>query len=417
MLSAFALGLAFLPLQSDGAKLLDEMLTQLEAGRYDRDSVLTVIAAGPAILPIVRQIHRFLDGDLEYAVELRYECGDPELRTWCLKVLESGGSQERAAGMRGLFRVGTQTDLPVIRKGFGDPNTEVWTAFALGRLKDKQAIPDLVARLGKSGGNEGASSAAPHVYTGTIKDASVSALIRIGEEAGPAVTAFLERCKDLEGIQNACRVLRSIGYPSCVDALYHAANRLAPSASGRGIAQMIFQDVLEALAIYGDPRVKDFLGDDASVSVPKRVPLQGTNNLARRLETLITSRYWDAAEATYLLNSHPLETHAFLKSYFSSTSMGQISIVLESLAENDESALAGPIWTELAHSKNSEVRTYLASSLRFNRSPVALSLMADPDPEVRKKAREAAAIHYGVPMAMPMFTARIEKLVRQVAKN
>lgn len=413
MLLAIGLAASLLSLPGRGARLLESTDKALDSGfiQGHYDEVKTVMVAPERFLPKVRKLADLPKFDLEFVVELRAECNDPELRTWCHAKLKQGSSEERAAAMRGLYRIGTAEDVPVIIAGLGQEETERWSALALGRLKAKQAVPLLVARLGRGPASSGAGSAPPGVLTLNLKEACRFALQDFGPDIVPAILPLIQPGSDADAVSAACKIVRRFRAEVARDRVFAVARvRLAQLQATQKPSfeqYMELRELVFTLRQFSDDRAEPFERALADTPYTAERAVDIEPDPLPTLETLLRYKpsYGIDSAVGKVLDHEPQLAAKFIEENFdriAKENLGELldRVIRSKIADDDQFR----ILVTAAKSKVAKARQYACYGfgilLRPESRQQLLQLMLDEDPDVRRQATETASILIGVPMAL-----------------
>jgi len=203
-------------------------------------------------------ISRASEGDNRAAMKLVEAMGSPDkdmalaaykgvidlgagMEPWLTRGLESSKDSVVEASAAALGNLGDSGSLPaLIRVLEKEGGRRYAAAWALGEIGDLSAVPDLVRVLGSN--------------DTLLRKSAVRALVKLGPEAGPAVTAFLSEAEDEKSQRAAIRVVGELRAKSAIDVLISIddLNRDAAAwALGRIGGQRALEPLLEALS---DPR-------------------------------------------------------------------------------------------------------------------------------------------------------------------
>jgi HEAT repeat protein len=203
-------------------------------------------------------ISRASEGDNRAAMKLVEAMGSPDkdlalaaysgvidlgidFQPWLIKGLESPNDSVVEASAAALGNLGDSGSLPaLIRILEGDEARRYAAAWALGEIGDLTAVPNLVPILGSK--------------DMLLRKSAVRALVKMGPEAGAAVTTFLSAAKNAGSERAAIRVVGELKTVMAVDRLISidGPNRDAAAwALGRIGGQRALEPLLDALS---DPR-------------------------------------------------------------------------------------------------------------------------------------------------------------------
>lgn len=412
MLVAIGLAATLLSLPSRGERLIESTTKALDSGFLEGhyDEVKTIIVARDRFLPMVRRLENNPKTDPEFVVELRAECADPELRFWCRTKLEEGSRAERTAAMRGLYRIGTAEDVPAMIAGLGQEETERWAALALGRLKAKEAVPLLVARLGR-GPSGGAGCAPPGVLTLSLKEACCFALQDFGPQIVGSILPLIHPGSDSDAISGACRIVRRFQAEIARDRVFAVARvRLAQlQASKKPTFEqyMEMRELISTLRQFSDDRAEPFERALAKTRYTAERAKDLEPDPLPTLETLFRYKpHYDIdVDVKKVLDHEPELAVDFIKSNLhriTPENQAELlqTIISSKIAEEDQFE----IMMLAAKSKIAKARQTACYGfgilLRPESRRMLIQLMLDEDPNVRRQATETASILIGVPMAL-----------------
>jgi HEAT repeat protein len=221
------------------------ILTLLLSGCSGSDDVPTLIEKarqddGKAAMNLVRAM-----GSADRDVALAAYSGVIDLgidfQPWLIKGLESPNDSVVEASAAALGNLGDSGSLPaLIRILEGDGARRYAAAWALGEIGDLTAVPNVVPILGSK--------------DMLLRKSAVRALVKLGPEAGAAVTTFLSAAKDAGSERAAIRVVGELKTGMAIDILIsiNGPNRDAAAwALGRIGGEGVLEPLLEALS---DPR-------------------------------------------------------------------------------------------------------------------------------------------------------------------
>lgn len=404
------LAASFLTLPARGARLIDSATKCLESGLLEAqyDEIKTIIVARDRFLPMVRKLENRPKVDLEFVVELRAECHDPELRDWCHAKLAKGSPKERAAAMRGLYRIGVAEDVKDIFIGLEQDSTERWAALTLGRLKVKEAIPLLIGKLGRPQQTGGASSP-PGLLTVDMPEACQLALQDFGPEVVPYILPLIHPGIDESVIVAACKIVRRFRAGEACDRVYEVAKvRLAQLRSAKKPTfeqYMEMRELIFTLRQFSDPRSTPFEKAIASTrySTDRGVDLEPDPNAC--LATLVQPGQPLSPDIRKVLDHEPELAAEYVLANFASIEDSKMPELLHGLVSSSMSKdLQFQVLDLAARSGSALTRRYACDGLGQLLWPAAdktlLRLVIDPDPDVRRQAIEASAILIGVPIAL-----------------
>lgn len=411
MLTSIAIAATLLSLPSQGAKLIESTDKALETGflQGHYEEIRTIMLAPDRFLLRVRKLADLPRINQEFVVEVRAECKDPELREWCYAKLKEGSGEERSAAMRGLYRIRSKDDLPAFFAGLGHEDTERWAALALGRLKVEEAIPQLVARLGRSGaGGTGAASGPAHALMMDLKEACRSALIDIGPVALPHVLRLLHPGSDSSAVAEACKIVRRLRAGEATDRVFNVARvRLAQLQATKQPTfeqYMELQELTFTLMQFSDSRSELF--EKALAGTRYRTDF-GTDLEPDpdHVLKLLGEGAQNVPGLHKVIAHYPERMAAYLRANFERVHANCIVDVIDRIVRsemNDDDQFH--ILELAATSAKKDARRAAAYSFAFLPRPEAkphlLRLMVDPDPAVRRAAFQPAIELIGVPMAL-----------------
>lgn len=412
MLVAIGLAATLLSLPMRGERLIESTTKALDTGFIEGhyDEIKTIIMAPNRFLPMVRKLEARPKANLEFIVEVRGECNDPDLRSWCRRKLQEGSSDERAAAMRGLYRIGTVEDVPAMIAGLGQAETERWAALALGRLRVKEAVPLLVARLGRGPGG-GAGCAPPGVLTMNLKEACRYALQDFGPSIVPSILPLIQPGSDSDAVIAACQIVRRFRAEATRDRVFALARvRLAQLQAAKKPTfeqYMEMRELIFTLRQFSDDRAVPFEQALANTRYTTERAVDVEPDPLATLETLLRYKpsYGNDSAVGKVLDHEPQLAAKFIEDNFDRIADENLADLLDritrsNLAEDDQFR----IMMLATKSKFARARLYACYGfgllLRKESCDVLLQLMLDPDPHVRRQATETASILIGVPRAL-----------------
>jgi HEAT repeat protein len=160
------------------------------------------------------------------------------IEPWLIKGLESPKDSVMEASAAALGNLGDSGSIPaLIRVLEGEVGRRYAAAWALGEIGDLAAVPNLVRALGSN--------------DTLLRKTAVRALVKLGPEAGEAVTAFLGEAVEASSQRAAIRVAGELRTEKAVDVLISidGPNRDAAAwALGRIGGEGALEPLLEALS-------------------------------------------------------------------------------------------------------------------------------------------------------------------------
>ena len=163
------------------------------------------------------------------------------IKPWLITGLESPIDSVVEASAAALGNLGDSSTLPaLIRIMEGERGRRYAAAWALGEIGDLAVVPNLVRVLGSN--------------DTLLRKSAVRALVKLGPEAGAAVTTFLVEVEDAGSQRAAIRVVGELRSETAIDVLVSIddLNRDAAAwALGRIGGEEVLEPLLEALS---DPR-------------------------------------------------------------------------------------------------------------------------------------------------------------------
>jgi HEAT repeat protein len=172
-----------------------------------------------------------------------------DIEPWLTRGLESPVDSVVEASAAALGNLGDSGNLPVLIGVMeGEGGRRYAAAWALGEIGDLAAVPNLVRALGSD--------------DSLLRKSAVRALIKLGPEAGGAVTVFLEETSDISGDASgdstsqraAIRIVGELRTETAVDVLISidGLNRDAAAwALGRIGSEGVLKPLLDALSDPG----------------------------------------------------------------------------------------------------------------------------------------------------------------------
>jgi len=165
-----------------------------------------------------------------------------DIEPWLTRGLKSPENSVAEASAAALGNLGDSGTLPaLIRVLEGEGGRRYAAAWALGEIGDLTAVPSLVRILGAD--------------DTLMRKSAVRALVKLGSEAGEAVTAFLEEAIEISGDASsrraAIRVVGELRTEEAVDVLVSVTGRnrdAAVWALGRIGGERVLEPLLEALS-------------------------------------------------------------------------------------------------------------------------------------------------------------------------
>ena len=221
------------------------LLFLLFAGCSGSDDVPTLIEKarqgnGKAAMKLVRTMGS-ADKDVALAAYRGVIDLGVDIQPWLARGLESPKDSVVEASAAALGNLGDSGSLPILIGILeGEGARRYAAAWALGEIGDLAAVPNLVRVLGSK--------------DMLLRKSAVRALVKLGPEAGAAVTTFLFAAKDAGSERAAIRVVGELKTEMAIDILIsiNGPNRDAAAwALGRIGGEGALEPLLEALS---DPR-------------------------------------------------------------------------------------------------------------------------------------------------------------------